>query len=95
MRYNKCFFISLYRDQLDRKVDAVIQFRDGTFALIEVKLGNQEDVDLAAKKLINLSNDIDTEKFEKPAFLMVITTRTAALKCEDGVYEVPLACLRN
>lgn len=42
-----------YRDQLDREVDAVIQFRDGSFALIEVKLGNQEDIDLAAKNSLN------------------------------------------
>jgi len=84
-----------YRDQLDREADAVIQFKDGTWALIEVKLGNQEDIDLAAKKLKSLSNDIDVEKTGKPAFLMVITKGFAAIKRDDGVYEIPLACLKN
>lgn len=84
-----------YKDQLDREADAVIQFNDGSWALIEVKLGNQEDVDLAASKLIKLSNDIDYEKTGNPAFLMVITKGKVALKRDDGVYEIPLACLRN
>lgn len=84
-----------YRDQLDREADAVIQFKDGTWALIEVKLGNQEDIDLAAKKLKSLSRDIDVEKTGKPAFLMVITKGFAAIKRDDGVYEIPLACLKN
>ncbi len=84
-----------YKDQSDREADAVIQFRDGSWALIEVKLGDQEDIDLAATKLIKLANDIDEEKTGKPAFLMIITKGKVALKREDGVYEVPLGCLRN
>lgn len=84
-----------FKDQTDREADAVIQFRDGSWALIEVKLTNQEDIDKAAKKLIKISNDIDEEKTGKPAFLMVITKGTVALKREDGVYVIPLACLRN
>lgn len=88
-------FVYHYKDQLDREADAVIQFRDGSWALVEVKLGNQEDVDIAASKLIKLANDIDAEKMGKPAFLMVVTKGAVALKREDGVYEIPLGCLKN
>ena len=84
-----------YRDKLDREADAVIQFRDGSWALVEVKLGIQEDIDLAAAKLIKLANDIDLEKTGKPAFLMAITKGQVATKRDDGVYEIPLGCLRN
>ena len=83
-----------YRDKLDREADAVIQFRDGDWALIEVKMGDQEDIDDAAKKLLLLSKDIKEEK-SKPAFLMIITKDRFAYRREDGVYVVPLACLRN
>lgn len=88
-------FVYHYKDQLDREADAVIQFRDGSWALVEVKLGNQEDVDIAASKLIKLAKDIDAEKMGKPAFLMVVTKGAVALKREDGVYEIPLGCLKN
>ena len=84
-----------YKDKHGRESDAVIQFRDGSWALIEVKLGDKEDIDLAAKKLINISKDIDVEKTGEPAFLMVITKGLVALKRKDGVYEVPLACLKR
>ena len=95
--YCDCCGASLYhyRDQTDREADAVIQFRDGSWALVEVKLGDQEDIDEAADKLIKLSRDIDEEKTGKPAFLMVITQGVSAVKREDGVYQIPLACLRN
>ena len=83
-----------YKDKHGRESDAVIQFRDGSWALIEVKLGDKENIDLAAKKLINISKDIDVEKTGEPAFLMVITKGLVALKRKDGVYEVPLACLK-
>ena len=48
-----------YRDKLERKADAVIQFEDGDQALIEVKLGDDEDVNMAAQKLIELASDIN------------------------------------
>ncbi len=83
-----------YRDKLGREADAVIQFRDGDWALIEVKLGDFEDVDSAAQKLLKLSEDIVEDK-EKPAFLMVITKDGLAYQREDGVYVVPLACLKD
>ncbi len=83
-----------YRDKLDREADAVIQFDDGNYALIEIKLCDESELDLAARKLIDLSNDIDEYK-PKPVFMMIITKNMFAYRREDGVYVVPLACLRN
>lgn len=82
-----------YKDKDDREADAVIQFRDGSWALIEVKLGDREEIDSAALKLRKLADDID-ESTGKPTFLMVITKDMVARRREDSVYEVPLACLK-
>ncbi len=84
-----------YRDSKKREADAVIQFLDGSWALIEVKLGNEDDINQACKNLINIANDIDFDKTGKPAFLMVVTKNKFAYKSENGVYVVPLACLKN
>ena len=83
-----------YRDKLEREADAVIQFEDGDWSLIEVKLGDDEDVNMAAQKLLELASDINIEN-KPPVFLMVITKGSLAYKREDGVYVVPLACLKN
>ena len=83
-----------YKDKDDREADAVIHFRDGSWALIEVKLGDQKDVDDGASNLLKIAKDIDEEKTGAPAFLMVVTKNMLARKREDGVYEIPLACLK-
>ncbi len=84
-----------YRDSKKREADAVIQFSDGSWALIEVKLGNEEDIQQACKNLISIANDIDCDKTGKPAFLMVVTKNKFAYQSDTGVYIVPLACLKN
>ncbi len=83
-----------YRDKLDREADAVISFADGSWALVEVKLGDDKDVKQASKKLLDLSSDINLGDHPKPAFLMIVTADSVAKKDENGVYIVPLCCLR-
>ena len=46
------------------------------------------------KKLVELAADIDEKEHPKPAFLMVITTQNVAIQDENGVYRVPLGCLK-
>lgn len=81
-----------YRDKAGREADLVLQFPDGRWALIEVKMREQEVVDEAARNLIRLSEDID--ELHQPAFLMVVTHGDAGFRREDGVYQIPLGCLR-
>lgn len=94
--YADCLGAKLYkyRDSKRREADAVMQFRDGSWALFEMKLGGASDIEDAASKLKAIANDIDIEKTGKPSFLMVITKGPVAYRRPDGVYVVPLACLK-
>ena len=49
----------------------------------------------AAYNLVKIAEDIDKEKTGKPAFLMVVTKNKVARRLENGVYVVPLCCLKN
>ena len=84
-----------YRDSKNREADAVIQFEDGSWGLVEVKLAGQKDIDSASEKLLNIAKDIDEEKTGNQSFLMVVTKGNLAYKRPDGVYVVPLGCLKN
>lgn len=84
-----------YRDKADREADAVIVFDDESWALVEVKLCNNDEIKEASNKLVALSNDIDDSRHPKPAFLMIITATKTAYIDENGVYIVPLGCLKN
>jgi predicted AAA+ superfamily ATPase len=84
-----------YRDSKKREADAVLQFADGSWALVEVKLGGEDDIRKAAENLIKIADDIDRDRTGKPAFLMVVTKNKVAYRMENGVYVVPLCCLKD
>lgn len=49
----------------------------------------------AAANLITLSQTVDTSKIGEPSFLMVLTAGQYAYRREDGVYIVPIGCLKD
>lgn len=83
-----------YRDKAGLECDAVVHLRNGSYGLIEVKLGGN-DIEKAAESLISLRNKIDTNRMQAPSFLMVITGTEFGYKRDDGVYVVPIGCLKN
>ena len=83
-----------YRDSNGLEADAVIHLRNGQYGLVGMKPGRQSDIDSAAEQLKELAQNIDTEYMKPPAFLMVITAKYTAYIRPDGVYVVPLACLK-
>lgn len=85
-----------YRDKDDLECDAVVHLKNGKYGLIEIKLGGDSYIEEGVKNLVALKNKIDTEKMNEPSFLMVLTGITEwAYKREDGVYIVPIGCLKN
>lgn len=85
-----------YRDATDLECDAVVHLRNGTYGLIEIKLGGDKLINEGAENLIRMQNKIDTEKMNNPSFLMVLTAiGKYAYKREDGVYVVPIGCLKD
>ena len=85
-----------YRDANGLECDAVIHLRNGSYGLIEIKLGGDMLINEGVENLKNMRNKIDTIKMNKPSFLMVLTaTGNYAYKREDGVYIVPIGCLKN
>ena len=83
-----------YRDSNGLEADAVIHLRNGRYALIEMKLGRQSDIDAASEHLRALADNIDANYMGKPSFLMSVTAKNAAYTRPDGVHVVPLACLK-
>ena len=93
--------VSYYRDRYGLEADAVLHLEDGRYALIEIKLG-QNEVDEGAKHLLEIERLIkEHNKEEKqvplrlPDLKIVITGTQYGYKREDGVYVVPLGCLKD
>lgn len=84
-----------YRDKSGLECDAVIHLRNGTYGLIEIKLGGDRLISEGIVTLNKLSSNIDTSKMKSPAFKMVlIGVGEMAYKRSDGIYIVPLSCLK-
>ena len=85
-----------YRDKSGLECDAVVHLRNGSYGLIEIKLGGDQAIEHGVKTLKQLAGKIDTDKMKSPAFLMVLTAvGDYAYRREDGVYVVPIGCLRD
>ena len=85
-----------YRDKDGQECDAVVHLRNGNYGLIEIKLGGDRLIEEGAKSLKSMEAKIDTDKMNSPSFLMVLTgTGDYAYRRQDGVYVVPIGCLRN
>lgn len=85
-----------YRDKNGLECDAVVHLRNGSYGLIEIKLGGETLIEEGASNLNSLANLIDTTKMKKPSFKMVLTAvgQYAYLRT-DGVMVVPIGCMKN
>lgn len=85
-----------YRDKSGLECDAVLHLNNGDYGLIEIKLCGDTLIEHGAKTLKELAGRIDTGRMHAPSFLMVLTgTDSYAYQRKDGVYVVPLGCLRD
>lgn len=85
-----------YRDSNGLECDTVLHRRNGSYALMEVKLGGEQNIEEGAKSMLSLAGNIDTDKMAAPSFMAVIVGvgKYAYLR-KDGVYVIPVGCLRD
>lgn len=85
-----------YRDKNGLECDAVIHLRNGAYGLVEIKLGGAAAIEKGASTLMELASKIDTTKMKVPAFLMILTAvGDYAYQRKDGIYVVPVGCLKD
>ena len=93
--------VSYYHDRYGLEADAVLHLKDGRYALIEFKLGSKE-INMGAKHLCEIERLItEYNKTEKqvplrlPDLKIVITATEYGYRRDDGVFVIPIGCLRN
>lgn len=85
-----------YRDNTNLECDTVIHLRNGSYGLIEIKLGGDDFINEGAANLLKLQDKIDISRMKEPSFLMVLVgVGKYAYRREDGIFVVPIGCLKN
>ena len=86
-----------YRDKNDLECDAVIHLRNGSYGLVEIKLGGDKLIQEGVSTLTKLAEKIDTDKMSAPSFKMILTavgSYAYPLSDANDVIVVPIGCLR-
>lgn len=86
-----------YRDKSGLECDAVVHLRNGQYGLIEIKLGGESLIKDGVETLTSLDAQIDTERMKAPSFKMILTAtgEYAYRRSDDGIYVVPIGCLKQ
>ena len=85
-----------YRDKNGLECDAVVHLANGKYGLVEIKLGGDDLIEEGAGTLKQLAGKIDTTRMRNPSFMMVLVgIGNYAYRREDGVYIVPIGCLKE
>ncbi len=85
-----------YRDSNGLECDTVLHRHNGSYALLEIKIGGEERINEGAASLLALANNIDTDKMPAPSFMAVIIgVGKYAYQRKDGVYVIPIGCLKD
>ena len=86
--------VFFFRDKHDNEVDAIVELSDGKWGAIEVKMGSNEE-EKTAERLIKFKKSVNTEKMGEPSFLAIVTATKIAYQRGDGVWVIPLGCLKD
>ena len=81
-----------YRDNTGLEVDAIVETAAGAWAAFEIKLG-QKQIDEAAAKLLTFAARVDTARCGSPATLGVIVATGYGYVRSDGVVVIPVGAL--
>lgn len=81
-----------YRDSRGLECDTIVHLKDGRWAPIEIKLGGDNLIEEGARNLLKLKADI-AEKHQ-PSFMMILTATGPAYRRQDGIYVIPINCLK-
>ena len=85
-----------FRNKAGLECDAVVHLRNGSYGLIEIKLGGEKLIREGVETLTSLTESIDTSKMKEPAFRMILTAADQyAYRREDGICIVPAGCLKD
>ena len=85
-----------YRDKDGLECDAVVHLRNGSYGLVGIKLGGETLIEEGVKSLKKLASKIDTDRMKEPSFMMVLTAvGKYAFKRDDGIWIVPIGCLKD
>lgn len=83
-----------YRDSSGQEVDIIVQLPNGEFGAIEVKINSPENIQDGIRSLTRFEDKLVRAKAKLPKFKAIITSSGACYKNEEGIFIIPINCLK-
>ena len=84
-----------YRDSSGQEVDAVVEMENGEYCAVEIKIASERNIKEGIDSLNGFEEKMRNNGLKAPLFKMILTSHGACYKTEDGIYVVPITCLKN
>ena len=84
-----------YRDSSGQEVDAIVEIENGDYCAVEIKIASDKNIAEGVSSLNSFEQKMKTNGLKPPKFKMLLTSHGACYKTEDGVFVVPISCLKN
>ena len=84
-----------YRDSAGQEVDAIVEVENGDYCAVEIKIASQKNVSDGISSLNSFEQKMRSNGLKPPLFKMLLTSHGACYKTEDGVFVVPIECLKD
>jgi predicted AAA+ superfamily ATPase len=82
-----------YRDARGLESDAILEFGDGRWGAFEIKLESRNE-EKAATSLLKIQKEVRSQHGGEASFLAIITSGGMAYRRVDGIYVIPITCLK-
>ena len=84
-----------YRDSSGQEVDTIVEIENGEYCAVEIKIASENNIKEAISSLNSFEQKMLSSGLKTPLFKMVLTSHGACYKTEEGIFVVPISCLKN
>ena len=84
-----------YRDSSGQEVDAIVELENGDYSAVEIKIASDKNIREGIASLTRFEKKMSENGMRTPKFKMILTSHGACYKSSDGVFVVPVSCLKN
>jgi predicted AAA+ superfamily ATPase len=83
-----------YRDSSGQEVDAIVELDNGNYGAIEIKIASEKNINDGISSLNKFEKKMLVNGQKTPFFKMILTSHGSCYK-KDGIYIVPITCLKD
>lgn len=84
-----------YRDSSGQEVDAIVELENGDYSAVEIKISSDKNIREGIDSLNRFEKKMSENGMRTPKFKMILTSHGACYKSSEGVFVVPVSCLKN